>query len=311
MGPRRYRSRGCAKDVVLGWARDRTSAAGPRVVPRPRRGARHGAVVERRQLVRRRHPGRAGRRGAVLAGPRAAGAAAAVRLPPPAAAGTGNRTPWIVGVSLLVLVAVVGRRSSSAAPRASAGGATPVAAPADPAARPGPLPAGHGPDHRRGRRHLLSVPGRGLVRVGRSGSRRRPNRGPVLHHPGGHPGRRDVHRAVHLGAAADGFGWAGPSTLQTTLAAVADASAATTTRRPNERKVMRDEDAHGRRSRRPALRVPALLGRPRLRRQRRAGGAAADRRRPAGPRAAVHLDPEHARRALRRPSTASSSRRRA
>ena len=44
------------------------------------------------------------------------------------------------------------------------------------------------------------------------------------------------------GPLADGFGWAGPSTLQTTLAAVADRVRLLHYPGPNERKVMRDED---------------------------------------------------------------------
>ena len=54
----------------------------------------------------------------------------------------------------------------------------------------------------------------------------------VLHHPGGHPGRddRSSRSAPRVRWPTD-FGWAGPSTLQPTLAAVADACACCTTTR--------------------------------------------------------------------------------
>ena len=44
------------------------------------------------------------------------------------------------------------------------------------------------------------------------------------------------------GPLVDGFGWAGPSTLQSTLAAVADSVRLNYYPAPNERKVMREED---------------------------------------------------------------------
>jgi hypothetical protein len=99
------------------------------------------------------------------------------------------------------------------------------------------------------------------------------------------------------GPLVEGYGWAGPSTLAATVTTLADSVRANYYPGPNERRLLRDEartvdghDAH----------LIEFLGRARLRRDRRARGPAAHRHRPAGTRAALHLDPQHPRRAVRR-----------
>ena len=87
---------------------DRTSAAGARVVPRPRR--RPGMVRwwNGVGLVRRRHPGRARCRRPVLAGPRRRRVPSGRRRAPAAGVpGPRSRTPLVLGLAVLALVVTV------------------------------------------------------------------------------------------------------------------------------------------------------------------------------------------------------------
>ena len=127
------------------------------------------------------------------------------------------------------------------------------------------------------------------------------------------PDGGDLHRPVHLRAAGRGLrlGRAVARLRGDHRRRSPTACAATTTREPNERRVLRDEartvDGHAAHLYEFQLSWDVA----RLRRDRRAGRAAAHRRRPPGAGAALHLDPEHPRRALRRHRPGARGRRRA
>jgi hypothetical protein len=167
----------------------------------------------------------------------------AVPFEPPMPPGSGNRTPWIVGISLLVLVAVVGAalvlgRSSSESP---------VAAPGTASSQP-PPPAG--PTFPPGTVRIIDeVSGVSYPFLGDGWyewalweqAETTATAGQYFTTQEVTPDGTTFISQCSSGPLADGFGWAGASTLQTTLAAVADSVRLHYYPAPNERKVLRDE----------------------------------------------------------------------
>jgi hypothetical protein len=155
-----------------------------------------------------------------------------------------NRTPWILGLSLLVLVAVVGAALFLGN---SGGAATPVADPAVPSAPPPPA----GPTFPPGTLRIIDdVSGISYPYLGTGWSEwalwpqeeTTDTAGQYFTTQEVTPDGETFIAQCTSGPLADGFGWAGPSTLQSTLAAVADEVRVAHYPGPNERKVMRDED---------------------------------------------------------------------
>jgi hypothetical protein len=157
--------------------------------------------------------------------------------------GTVNRTPWIVGICLLVLVAVVG----TALVVGNSGEATPVADPTAPSVQVPPA----GPTFPPGTVRIIddvsgiSYPflGDGWYEWALWNQEETTNTaGQYFTTQELTPDGQTFIAQCSSGPLADGFGWAGPATLQTTLAAVADQVRLLHYPGPNERKVMRDED---------------------------------------------------------------------
>jgi Protein of unknown function (DUF2510) len=161
--------------------------------------------------------------------------------PPPAA--RGNRTPRILGLALLVLVAVVGTTlvvgtSSSPAPVADPTGPSAQQPPAGPTFPPGTL------------RIIDDAAGISYPYLGTGWFEWALGDQEETTHTAGQyfttqeltPDGDTFIAQCSSGPLADGFGWAGPSTLQTTLAAIAGEARLAHYPGPNEQKVMRDED---------------------------------------------------------------------
>jgi hypothetical protein len=174
-----------------------------------------------------------------------------VRPPTPAASpahvpsGTRSRTPWIVGISLLVILAVVG----AALFVGRSGGDSPVADPAVPSSQTQPLPP------------AASTFAPGTVRIIDDASgvsypflgdgwyewalwdqhETTDTAGQYFTTQELTPDGKTFISQCSSGPLVDGFGWAGPSTLQSTLATVADSVRLNYYPGPNERKVLRDE----------------------------------------------------------------------
>jgi hypothetical protein len=161
--------------------------------------------------------------------------------PSPTTAGR-SRTPWIVGISLLVLIAVVGAALfvGNAGDSTSAGPTIPTAQqepPAGPTFPPGTL------------RIIDDVSGISYPYLGTGWyewalwqqEETTNTAGQYFTTQEVTPDGETFIAQCSSGPLADGFGWAGPSTLQTTLAAVADQVRVLHYPGPNERKVMRDE----------------------------------------------------------------------
>jgi hypothetical protein len=162
----------------------------------------------------------------------------------PSAQDTANRTPWIVGISLLLLVAVVGAalilgRAGEAPPAADATApATQELPPAGPTFPPGTVRI---IDDAAG----ISYPylGTGWYEWALWQQEETTNTaGQYFTTQELTPDGQTFIAQCSSGPLADMFGWAGPSTLQPTLAAVADRVRTAHYPGPNERKVLRDED---------------------------------------------------------------------
>jgi hypothetical protein len=154
-----------------------------------------------------------------------------------------NRTPWIVAISLLVLVAVVG----TALFLGTSGEATPVADPTAPSVQVPPA----GPTFPPGTVRIIddvsgiSYPflGDGWYEWALWNQEETTNTaGQYFTTQEQTPDGQTFIAQCSSGPLADGFGWAGPSTLETTITAVADQVRLLHYPGPNERKVMRDED---------------------------------------------------------------------
>jgi hypothetical protein len=163
-------------------------------------------------------------------------------LTPWASEGTVNRTPWIVGICLLVLVAVVG----TALVVGNSGEAAPVADPSVPSAQVPPS----GPTFPPGTVRIIDdVSGISYPFLGDgwyewalwSQDETTNTAGQYFTTQELTPDGQTFIAQCSSGPLADGFGWTGPSTLQTTVTAVADRVRLLHYPGPNERKVMRDE----------------------------------------------------------------------
>jgi hypothetical protein len=189
-------------------------------------------------------PGVAVQSSPVLAPPTRPAAPPAPPAPPaPVPSGTGNRAPWIVGISLLVILAVVG----AALVLGRSGSWSPVAAPAVPSSRALP-PAG--PTFAPGTVRIVDdVSGVSYPFLGGGWYEWALwNQQETTHTAGQYfttqevtPDGKTFISQCSSGPLADGYGWAGPSTLQSTLATVADSVRLHYYPGPNERKVLRDE----------------------------------------------------------------------
>ena len=155
---------------------------------------------------------------------------------------TTSRAPWIVGLSLLVLVAVVGATLFAG----NSGKATP-ADPTIPSAQAPPA----GPTFPKGTLRIvddvsgISYPylGTGWLEWSLWQQEETTNTaGQYFTTQELTPDGETFIAQCSSGPLADGFGWAGPATLQTTLAAVAAEARMAHYPSPNEQKVMRDED---------------------------------------------------------------------
>ena len=187
-------------------------------------------------------PGVAVQYSPVLAAPDRPGAPLAV--PPQAPSGTTNRTPWIVAVSVLVLVlaAVVG----AALVLGRSGGE-----PAGPeAAVPSGQPPSAGPAFPPGTVRIIddvagvSYPylGDGWYEWALWAQEETTNTaGQYFTTQEVTPEGTTFISQCSSGPLVDRFGWAGPSSLQSTLAAVADSVRSNYYPGPNERTVLRDE----------------------------------------------------------------------
>jgi hypothetical protein len=155
-----------------------------------------------------------------------------------------NRTPWIVGISLLVLVAVVGAAlvvgnsgSGTSATDATVP-STQESPPAGPTFPPGTVRI---VDEASG----ISYPylGTGWYEWALWQQEETTNTaGQYFTTQQVTPDGETFIAQCSSGPLADGFGWAGPSTLQPTVAAIADQVRLAHYPSPNERKVLRDED---------------------------------------------------------------------
>lgn len=163
--------------------------------------------------------------------------------PTPWSETTPSRTSWIVGIALLVILAVVG----AALFLGRSGQATPVADPTAPSAQAPPA----GPTFPRGTVRIIddvsgiSYPflGDGWYEWSLAGQAETTSTaGEYFTTQERTPDGQKFIAQCASGPLADGFGWTGPSTLRTTLAAVADEVRALHYPGPNEQKVMRDED---------------------------------------------------------------------
>ncbi|MCW2702858.1 MAG: hypothetical protein JWQ37_853 [Blastococcus sp.] len=186
-------------------------------------------------------PGVAVQSSPVLAPPTRAAAPPAPPAPVPS--GTGHRAPWIVGISLLVILAVVG----AALVLGRSGSGSPVAAPAVPSSQALP-PAG--PTFAPGTVRIVDdVSGVSYPFLGGGWYEWALwNQQETTHTAGQYfttqevtPDGKTFISQCSSGPLADGYGWAGPSTLRSTLATVADSVRLHYYPGPNERKVLRDE----------------------------------------------------------------------
>jgi hypothetical protein len=185
-------------------------------------------------------PGVAVQSSPVLAPPAPPSAPAA--WPEQAPPGAGNRTPWIVGISLLVIVAVVGAAlfvgsSGSESPAAEDPAPTAQAPPAGPTFPPGTV------------RIIDEVSGVSYPFLGDGWyewalwdqEETTDTAGQYFTTQELTPDGKTFISQCSSGPLIDRFGYAGPSTLQTTLATVADSVRQNYYPRPNEREVLRDE----------------------------------------------------------------------
>jgi hypothetical protein len=165
--------------------------------------------------------------------------------PQPSPKGTGSRTPWILGLSLLVLVAVVG--ASLVLGRSGEG--TPVADPAISSSQP--LPPPPDPTFPPGTVRIIDeVSGISYPFLGDgwyewalwSQSETTNTAGQYFTTQELTPDGTTFISQCSSGPLMDNFGWAGPGTLQTTLAKVADSVRLHYYPDPNERTVLREED---------------------------------------------------------------------
>jgi hypothetical protein len=162
----------------------------------------------------------------------------------PVRGGGRSRTPWIVGLSLFVIVVVVG----TALVVGRSGSETPVADP--PVASSQPMPPA-GPTFAPGTVRIVDdVSGISYPFLGDGWyewalwqqAETTQTAGQYFTTQEITPDGTTFISQCSSGPLADGFGWAGPSTLQTTLATVADSVRANYYPGPNERKVLREED---------------------------------------------------------------------
>ena len=163
-------------------------------------------------------------------------------LTPWASEGTVNRTPWIVGICLLVLVAVVGTalvvgNSGEAAPVADPSAPTVDVPPAGPTFPPGTV------------RIIDDVSGISYPFLGDgwyewalwSQDETTNTAGQYFTTQEVTPDRTSFIAQCTSGPLAEGYGWNGTPSLGSTVASVGDAVRAYYYPAPNERKVMRDE----------------------------------------------------------------------
>jgi hypothetical protein len=166
-----------------------------------------------------------------------------VTFPEAAPSGGGDRTPWIVGISLLVIVAVIG----AAMFFSSSGGETPVADPTLPSDNQGP-PAG--PTFPPGTVRIIDdVAGISYPFLGDGWyewalwdqQETTETAGQFFITQEVTPEGTTFITQCSSGPLTEMFGWAGPSTLQSTLTMVADSVRFNYYPRPNDRSVLRDE----------------------------------------------------------------------
>jgi hypothetical protein len=164
-------------------------------------------------------------------------------VPTPWTDGAASRTPWIVGISLLVLVAVVG----AALFLGTSGEPAPTAAPTVPAQQNPPA----GPTFPPGTVRIVDdVSGISYPYLGTGWNEwalwnqeeTTSTAGQYFTTQAVTPDGQTFIAQCTSGPLVDGFGWAGPSSLKATDAAVADQVRALHYPGPNERTVMRDED---------------------------------------------------------------------
>ena len=164
-------------------------------------------------------------------------------FPVPVPSGSAHRTPWIAGISLLVLVAVVG--AALFLGRSETG--SQAADPAIPSGQPAPQA---GPTFPPGTLRIvddvsgISYPylGDGWYEWALWGQEETTDTaGQYFTTQELTPEGKIFISQCSSGPLADGYGWAGPSTLQSTLAAVADSVRLNYYPGPNERTVLRDE----------------------------------------------------------------------
>jgi hypothetical protein len=163
--------------------------------------------------------------------------------PAPVPSGAPDRTPWIVGISLLVILAVVG----AALAVGHSGGASPVADPAVPSSQPLP-PSGQ--TFPPGTVRIIDdVSGVSYPFLGDGWyewalgiqQETTATAGQYFITQELTPDGKTFVAQCSSGPLADGYGWAGASTLRSSLATVADSVRLHYYPGPNERKVLRDE----------------------------------------------------------------------
>ena len=163
-------------------------------------------------------------------------------VPPPTQESAGSRTPWVLGLSLLVLVAVVGAalfvgRSESETAVADPAATSQPGPPAGPTFPPGTLRIF---DDAAG----ISYPylGEGWYEWALWDQEETTDTaGQYFVTQELTPDGKTFISQCSSGPLGDRFGWTGPSSLETTLAAVADSVRQNYYPGPNERKVLRDE----------------------------------------------------------------------
>ena len=164
-------------------------------------------------------------------------------FPEPVPSGGGDRTPWIVGISLLVIVAVIGAVMFFS----SSGSETPVADPTIPSGNQAPS---SGPTFPPGTIRIVDdVAGISYPFLGDGWyewalwqqQETTETAGQYFTTQEVTPEGTTFISQCSSGPLTEMFGWAGPSTLQSTLMTVADSVRFNYYPRPNERTVMRDE----------------------------------------------------------------------
>ena len=159
---------------------------------------------------------------------------------------TANRTPWIIGVALLVLVVVVGAALLLGRSEATA----PVAEPAIPSAQQPPPPPIDQPFPPGTVRIFDPAAGISYPYLGSgwsewalwSQAETTSTAGQYFTTQELTPEGTTFISQCSSGPLADDFGWTGPASLQSTLTAVADSVRLHYYPAPNERTVLRDED---------------------------------------------------------------------